>query len=323
MIVFRKGTSYTLQLISRLSMTLTATNYGTENGRVTDDNHFKNVVQPVFPNQELPVWIMLPAHPEYTKPSHYVLTKTHCGGRCVQCPPHKYIETPYSFQQQCLRGNNIITTASIDKESVINDLNATNNQQSVIKNQLASVVSYPANNVKKAIHLIRDPFDNVVSRFHLERHGHSAQHFASSREGFRAFCEQLNHAYRVDEDISVSVDETMLLWARQIPCYAEFIRWIQWHNMAFIMAQEMSLQTYVLHYDWYSTRFNETIIGLLNFLHLDRRADPEPFLNGKVYHDYYDPHEMIMARNVIQALALSATWKHVEQYFVAAVFQSA
>ncbi|KAL7450872.1 hypothetical protein ACHAWC_002728, partial [Mediolabrus comicus] len=55
--------------------------------------------------------------------------------------------------------------------------------------------SYNKELVKRAVHLIRDPFDNIVSRFHLHydylvemNQTDQLGAYPRSREGFRKFC---------------------------------------------------------------------------------------------------------------------------------------
>eukprot|EP00751_Fragilariopsis_kerguelensis_P038818 CAMPEP_0171021160 /NCGR_PEP_ID=MMETSP0736-20130129/30439_1 /TAXON_ID=186038 /ORGANISM="Fragilariopsis kerguelensis, Strain L26-C5" /LENGTH=384 /DNA_ID=CAMNT_0011459287 /DNA_START=202 /DNA_END=1353 /DNA_ORIENTATION=+ len=86
------GTSYTMTMVARSSNKSYATNYGNE------------VTPPELPNSlsiyprrpEGPFWpglsgIMNTPRP---LPDKYVITKTHCGSRCVNCGPDEYIETP-------------------------------------------------------------------------------------------------------------------------------------------------------------------------------------------------------------------------------------
>ena len=91
------GTSFTSKMIRHLSKMSTASNYGDE---VLDKDG--NSI-PMFDSNG-PFWIEPPSHPEYTRPTLFALTKTHCGGRCDKCGPSEFVETPHSFLSACLTG---------------------------------------------------------------------------------------------------------------------------------------------------------------------------------------------------------------------------
>jgi hypothetical protein len=86
--------------------------------------------------------------------------------------------------------------------------------------------------------------------------------------------------------------------------------------MAFVVARDLNLETYVLHYDEYTTRFDETVRELLEFLHLTAKSEPEPFIQGKVYRaEYFTEEER---KNVTEAVAWMASptaWEHLSRYF--------
>lgn len=130
------GTSYTLRLTRKVSGKMVASNYittpGSKPGRVHDE--ISNSPYQLADNNE-----------KYM-PDQYILTKTHCGGRCVNCSPDRYVETLESFEEACVKIDNDVSTAKEDENFLHYDLSI----------------------VKRAVHLFRDPFDNVVSRFHLE-----------------------------------------------------------------------------------------------------------------------------------------------------------
>lgn len=130
-------------MIRHIAQMSTASNYGEEN---RDANGYS---VPVYPNRSLlggPFWIDPRKNPDFTHPTKFVLCKTHCGGRCEKCGPNNWAETPHSFLVQCLSG----------KRGYVKD-----------NKTMWEMVSYDASLVGKAVHLIRNPFDNVVSRFHL------------------------------------------------------------------------------------------------------------------------------------------------------------
>jgi hypothetical protein len=182
--------------------------------------------------------------------------------------------------------------------------------------EVSQKFSYGSEKVVKAVHVVRDPFSNVVSRFNLERHsGKSATEYPSTRQGFRDFCLKLNQAYAGDHSQSHLHNNEHLDIMKDVPCYADFFRYIQWHNMAFVTSNDLNLHTYVLHYDWFATRFDETVKELLDFLHLEYKAEPEPFVLGKVYRDYYTAEEQAAVKQVLESMALQVTWKNIAQYF--------
>ena len=76
------GTSYTMRLVQAVSNTTAATNYAEEckqdsEGRVA--TLFESPSGPYLRQQILSGGMPLP--------KRYILTKTHCGGRCVHCIP--------------------------------------------------------------------------------------------------------------------------------------------------------------------------------------------------------------------------------------------
>lgn len=76
------GTSYTMRLVQAVSNTTAATNYAEEckqdsSGRVA--TLFDSPSGPYLRQQVLDGGMPLP--------KRYILTKTHCGGRCVHCIP--------------------------------------------------------------------------------------------------------------------------------------------------------------------------------------------------------------------------------------------
>jgi hypothetical protein len=187
---------------------------------------------------------------------------------------------------------------------------------SVNGTEIFQKLTYGPEKVVKAVHVVRDPFDNVVSRFNLERHsGKSAAGiYPSTRQGFRDFCFKLNEEYANDFK-SHLYDAKHVAIMNDVPCYADFFRYIEWHNLAFVTSNDLNLITYVLHYDWFATRFNETLTELLDFLQLEYKAEPHPFLLGKVYRDYFTTVEQAAVKEVLEQISLRVTWQTIAQYF--------
>jgi len=294
------GTSYTAKMIRDMSRTKTGSNYAMEN--LGDDG--RSV--PVFAHQPSgPFYVDPLQHREYRDPTEFVLTKTHCGGSCERCAPTRYTETTFSFRHRCLRSKWVDQQKNGTTQTVVHG-------------------NYPADRVAKAVHLIRDPFDNVVSRFHLEQERHSGQSGGGQagdnnpRERFRAFCETLNQKHARDERQAVWLEKNAELdeLTADIPCRADFFRYVEWHNMAFVTTRDMELETYILHYNWYATRFEETVDELLDFLHLEKRGKVVPFEQGKVYDDYFTADERVRMKIAIRWMASPVLLDQLSRYLL-------
>lgn len=294
------GTSYTSRLIRHVSLTNTGSNYGVENLGV---NHTS---VPIFADQPTgPFYVDPTVHPEYDFPKRYILTKTHCGGRCERCGPSRYMETTYSFRKRCLSGK--WAAAMLDD-----------------KTKLVKKGTYAATRVEKAVHLIRNPFDNVVSRFHLERKiGHLpdgktliGERYPNTSEGFREFCQWLNDEYSMLEAKSTWLSPELDVLTADIPCRADFFRYIEWHNQAGITIRDLGLKSYTLRYDWYATRFRETLGELLAFLELPDRGEAPEFALGKTYSkEYFTSDERLRMKEAMEFMASPRLWEHLEGYF--------
>ena len=94
----------------------------------------------------------------------------------------------------------------------------------------------------------------------------------------------MDQQYQMEEEASHTLDVSILNIMQGIPCHADFFRFIQWHNLAFVTTESLHIPTYVLHYELYDTRFNETVVELMNFLELPitQKVDLE-FIKGKEY----------------------------------------
>ena len=231
----------------------------------------------------------------------YILTKTHCGGRCDICAPKTYVEGQYSFLKHCLETSYI--SKNKDGEAVV------------------SVGSYDKDLVARIIHLIRDPFDNIVSRFHL-RHNRfiklndteSLEKYPKSREGFRAYCNDLSEMY-VNEEKTYKSYQDIFDSITTVPCHADFFRYIQWHNLAFNTACDLQIPSLVIHYENYTTNFDQTMDAIVDFLQLNAIHEAPSFIPGKTYRDYFTGEEFEAVTVMFEKLALGKTWDNTKHYF--------
>eukprot|EP00565_Helicotheca_tamesis_P008482 CAMPEP_0185725296 /NCGR_PEP_ID=MMETSP1171-20130828/1590_1 /TAXON_ID=374046 /ORGANISM="Helicotheca tamensis, Strain CCMP826" /LENGTH=320 /DNA_ID=CAMNT_0028393385 /DNA_START=180 /DNA_END=1142 /DNA_ORIENTATION=- len=293
------GTSYTLALTESATMMTTASNYG--------EHH------PDSKGSSVPVYKYSPSGPFWistkrdrpTKEGQYVLTKTHCSGKCHDCGPSKYITTPNVFLKHCAEGSRS-------------------------KNNAVDRVMYDPTIVSRAVHLYRNPFDNIISRYHLELKNFAKKNetqqlskYSDGTKGFRLFCkEMLDDKYYEETVNSKLIDGSLLDIIKTVPCYHDFIRYIQWHNFASLALQSLHLPTLILHYEDYGTNFDDALDSLLHFLGFDDIAlrdghgGLKEFAEGKVYMlEYFTESEIQAVQRSLKELAFPNVWDEIEHYF--------
>lgn len=275
-----------MELIWLLTNKTTASNYGLES---TDTSGV-----PVHDSSPNGPFLMYPNAPV---PKTYILTKTHCGGRCTECAPNIYIESAHSFERMCRSGSKIVDGDKV--QLVYND------------------------DVERAIHLIRSPFDNLVARLHLRRkqwqsNGEQQElfdTFTDSKEGLMKWCEFLDKLHAKDELNTHFLDPELLEKEERVPCHAEFYRYVQWHNLAFEVTRRKSLPTHVLHYENYTDNFDKTVEELLNFIDASQVAPGIKFISGKQYSDYFEEEQCQAIARLAKDLASPETWGAIKHYF--------
>jgi hypothetical protein len=292
------GTSFTLDLVAAASNMSMATNYANENSDA--DSSWSAV--PVIPDTQGPFWLM----PWKARPTTVVLTKTHCGGYCHDCKVLGSVETPHSFMFHCARAE--VNTVTVEGNTTTKTL-----QRNV----------YDYNEVDRAVHLFRDPLDNMVSRFHLavnellkkESNASLIERYSLDADGFERFCWDITLYH--DEHHDSRVDKRALELIRDVPCHYDLFRYIQWHNLAFVTTNDnLNLPTHVMHYEDYGTDFDGTLQSLLEFLDLPNTGAKVPFRSGKSYRSYYSEDQISRMRSATMMLASPLTWHYMERYFL-------
>ena len=289
------GTTYTNHLIQSYTKTTTATNYGQE------QDTKKDTLSIFLDSNDGPFY----RYPTWSFPPKYILTKTHCGGECDDCqiPSHKkYINSTEDFQKACCTGKRISNGSKVK-------------------------TVYSIDVPKRAVHLIRDPFDNIVARLHLKERNW-AEHknekfqervttFNRTREGFKAYCDFRDRRSFQREFRARSLSYTVLEFAKEVPCFQEFISYTRWHNHAIRVLNTKSIPAMTLFYEEYARDWDATVKQLLDFLVLTPAsgAHAEEFILGKHYDQFYDEKEKLAARNLMKELASDEFWDLLQRYF--------
>lgn len=245
-------------------------------------------------------WLELIPDRFTTVPHNLILTKTHCKGFCTgkYCGPEKSILTVRSFMVGCLSG-----TRAIESSKGLEKID----------------VTYKPNLVKKAIHIFRHPLDNIVARFHLEYNVQKARGnrkyalmFPKNSTGFRRWCaaEDQNRGLLH----SPLLDRHLRHQLAKIPCFADFFRYVQWHNLAFSTSHHLNLPTLILHYHEYSDDFESARDRVLEFLELPRIGEGIDFHSGKIYRNYYSVDQKKKIRVFLEEFSSAETWDQLKGY---------
>jgi len=291
------GTSYTITTIQKVTQLATASNYVGEVSRY--DSHPNVTVYPDHP--EGPFWRgssgTLPPLPNTT-----VLVKTHCTGYDLNNGIFAYKLSHERFAGGC---RYTATTSNASHHG-----------------------RYPANLVDRLVHIVRNPYDNFISRFHHEynrrvpvaKNGNEGAiqwtlTHSKNQTGFQQFCRDLNadftERYKPEDfpsDLYTQIQQTM--------CHDEVIQYITWHNGAFATSEILKVPTLVFHYEDYQDNFNETISNLLEFLELPRSSEPLAFHSGHGYErDYFPEEDRENIKKLANMLATTKTWDAIERYF--------
>lgn len=289
------GTSFTMTMVTRASNKSLATNYGDE---VTAPDEPDSLS--IYPRRpEGPFWPGMSgkiASPREL-PDKYVITKTHCGSRCVECGPDEYIETPVVFLRRCTLGHALYKPA---------------------KERRRYDVEYPPERVARAIHLIRHPIHNIIARYHLE-HRHKGygnktawlETHSNDAAGLHEWCKDLGNTYAKEDKAFFKEN------IPTAPCHGEFYKWTQWHNLVHESLDLIPHQVPILtiYYEDYTTHFNQTALTILNFLELELVSELREFSARSDYDGYFTPEEKADIKSLIQSVASERTWGEIKHYF--------
>jgi hypothetical protein len=113
------------------------------------------------------------------------------------------------------------------------------------------------------------------------------------------------------------VDTEAFAILKKVPCHADFMRYIAWHNLAHIVTKHhLGIPTMVLHYEDYETDLTGKTDEILDFLEMPKRGKAPQFVTGKKYEkEYFTKEEREAVRVASERLSLMETWEQLKHYF--------
>ena len=272
------GTSYTIQLTEEVSGFTTATNYGQE----VAGKNFPLVQVSSDPQMTHGPFLLNP----WKRIPSYTLTKAHCHGYGQR----DFIDiiTIDAFESGCQR-------TQIPRSQNLVEVQTYN-------------MSVP---VVKAVHLFRNPVDNLVARW---RHGQKT--IDNDIPTFKEWCEKWDNLEnsKMEEDAESKLPNHWPL-LKNLHCRTDWFLYIQWHNLAIEVTKKHNLEVLYMNYEDYETKFSETKRRLLNFLELPSAYPHPPFQSGKSYTEMYSLEQKKLAKEFAQAFASEETWAMIKRYF--------
>ena len=298
------GTTYTLDMVKITSQRAVATNYGQELISSSDNDDEENVEYSISihgQHPEGPYWSGLSSSSDednFPLPDKYVMTKTHCLRTFVEVPSNEFLD-------QCT-----VSVARIPPKPDWQE------------------VTYEASRVAKAIHLIRNPFHNIISRYHHDKgkkhhEGIWLKDHDEDKRGFDEWCKMgderdKNEFLQSDHTYFINNDDGQVV-VPKAPCRGEFYKYIHWHNSVpkALTLIPHDVPTLTVHYEDYTNAFNTTVDRILDFLELDRAGDPASyqFSARSDYGDYYTEEEQAEIKTLLQKVASNHTWNLIQHYF--------
>ena len=281
----------------------TATNYAKESKEAKLAN-FTGVIPTIQGGDCIGCSLPMPHDSGSPLPEDYVLVKTHCAGfQSQNWNEAGIVASKMDFLRGCVTPYHFVPS------------NTTSGRVKQVES-----CPYEPSLVKRVVHIMRNPLDNVVSRFHLYKRNLFDAHATGlsdlnvtadealprSAEGFRKYCNlKDNEKLMRSKDANLFRDFYSL-----VPCVSEFFLYIQWHNNAF-HATSGGVPTHFFYYEDFEANSNDTTRSLLEFLHLKRseRGLNIPFLGGKTYDEYYTAGEKRAAARLIDRFASKETKK--------------
>jgi len=242
-----------------------------------------------------------------------VLTRSYCGDHGKSLFPEKYVKTSLDdWLDGCYAGTRFSNTEGRSTPVVLD-----------------------RNNVKKYVHLIRNPMTNVAARFEQEHKswkGNQAELqllYPLNRDGLIKWCNKFDdnvvdsHGVKrraiAKEHYLTSERLIELSW--KVPCHTDFYRIVHWHNWAF----EAEKKFYKTGKPVKTVRFEKLVSnavgsdGIFDFLGFDEYSMDEfsPRSNGlENMGAYFSKQEIEYIREYVRLCSTLLTWRMLSKYFI-------
>merc|ERR1711862_483163 len=178
-------------------------------------------------------------------------------------------------------------------------------------NEIESKSSLSQNSVKKIIHVVMNPFTNVISRFN-----HQNDLSDKNSQNFQNWCESLDQKFSEKESSMFTETESALM--ENVPCHAEFYRFISWHNYAFSISRYLGLPSVAMNVESFDEDYDGSLDRLLEFLEVSEVGNQATVkVQFPVIDDskYYSTKQRKSIMKLVKRLSSEDTWDSLKVYF--------
>jgi len=299
----KTGARFTNRLVQRATQYTVATNYGPETFN-SNDGVPQEDSRPVYATYE-----NSPFRSSGLKlPPRYILTNTECTRFHPYSKPDEYVprvNDPAAFETACRSGQRYLSAGGRRED-----------------------VTYDSDLVEKVVHLTRNPFDVVVSRFRHELKMRAAMKdvefvnkYPDNPDGFQMFCRDLDGDDGVRKMEMEWYEPQIFELVRDVPCHAEFYRYLKFVNMGFKVADDLGVPEMILRYEDYRSDQQKTTDKLLEFLDVKRRfwkknqrADLVFNYHGGYAAAFYDSTQLDAIKEFVMAVSIGKAATVMNEY---------
>lgn len=178
--------------------------------------------------------------------------------------------------------------------------------------------------INRAVHLFRSPFDNLVARMHLgikrrkddfKWTEEQLAPFTDDLAGMKAWCKHADSILQGDmAELMRARNVPRQVW-ENLPCHTDWFRYVMWHNKAIEYLDSLGIPVHVLYYEDYTTRYDDAVKDLFEFLHLQQVNQTDQFIPGKTYNYLFEGNTGVVAMKFTKALASEKCWNLIKHYF--------
>lgn len=285
------GVPYFLHLIHASTGRSTATNYG--HLLMRRDGSFYGSNDPsveIYENG--PVYYA----PYLIKKMPNVAVRTHATGYCLFCHPKQYY---YGGGSKNFFWMSAYGTKIGPKKTRVK-------------------MQYNAEQVKKMIHLIRDPYDTVVDRFfsYVNLKPASKGRYSLDATGFRLWCKDQNDTFEVAD--MAWLPAKLRSFAKDVPCRQEFVKYALFHSNVWKMSRFQGIDRLNVKYDDYFYNLEATVDRVNSYLEL--KPLPNVVLPKKLkrplweYSNYYTLAERDLIERLLRNMVTPSVWPFIRDY---------